>query len=305
MEHDVAGDPNGRLKWTRRTTDKIAAELRSSGIPIGDVTVGRLLREMDYSLRVNHKKRCSGSPACRDEQFQYIGKLRKRFASQNQAIVSIDTKKRELVGNFKNAGRTWQRDAIPVNVYDFRSDADGIAIPYGVYDIRANCGSVFVGVSHDTPEFAAASLEKWWRYTGRLRYPASSRLLILADGGGSNGYRNNAWKYGLQRLCDRHGLTVTVSHYPRGASKWNPVEHRLFSEISKNWAGRPLDSYETILDYIRTTTTRTGLRVKAYLDPKSYPTEVRVPSNDLARIRCRNHSILPQWNYTIAPRNGK
>ena len=306
MELDTAGDPMGGLKWTRRTTEKIAAELHTSGIAIGATTVGRLLRDMGYSLRVNHKKLTTCSAKNRDEQFQYIQHLRDQFARKGRPIVSIDTKKRELVGNFKNAGRTWQRQPLAVNVYDFRSDAKGVAIPYGIYDTQAKCGSVFVGTSHDTPAFAVASLAKWWRYDGFHRYPAARHLLVLADGGGSNGPRNRAWKHGLQhRLCDRLDLTVTVSHYPSGASKWNPVEHQLFSEISKNWAGQPLDSYEIVLNYIRTTETRTGLTVKAYLDPRTYPTKVRIPDDEFEAIRCRNHATLPDWNYTIRPRRNR
>lgn len=306
LDEDTAGEPTGGLKWTRRTTDKIADELRSLGLELSATTVGRLLRGMGYSLRVAHKKLCAGIPKSRDRQFQYIAALRNAFSRRGRPIVSVDTKKRELVGKFKNPGRSWQREPIAVNVYDFRSEAVGIAIPYGVYDVQAKRGSIFVGVSHDTPAFAVASVEKWWRYDGRHRYPDARHLLVLADGGGSNGSRTHAWKYALQRqLCDRYGLTVTVSHYPSGASKWNPIEHHLFSEISKNWAGRPLDSYQTILNYIRTTRTRHGLRVKAYLDLKTYPKDVRIPVHQLARVRCQKHTTLSDWNYTIRPRNGK
>lgn len=303
MDHDIAGKPTGGLKWTRRTTEKIAHELRSFGIDVGATTVGRLLHKMGYSLRVNHKRLCSASAKNRDEQFQYISQLRDEFSRKRRPIVSVDTKNRELVGRFKNPGRTWRRAPLAVNTYDFRSEALGVAIPYGVYDVQAKRGSVFVGVSHDTPAFAVASLAKWWQYDGRHRYCRSRHLLVLADGGGSNGPKNRAWKYGLQQLCDRLGLTVTVSHYPSGASKWNPIEHRLFSEISKNWAGQPLDSYDTVLNYIRTTRTRTGLRVKAYLDPRDYPTNVQIPDARFKAIRCHEHETLSDWNYTVRPRN--
>jgi hypothetical protein len=305
MEQDTAGDPQGGLKWTRRTTEKIAAQLERLGLGIGAMSVGRLLRDLGYSLRVNHKKRCSCSAQMRDEQFQYIAHLREVFSGKRRPIVSVDTKKRELVGNFKNQGVSWQRDPIVVNAYDFRSDAAGIAIPYGIYDVVAKRGSVFVGVSHDTPAFAVASLEKWWRQEGRKHYPSRKHLLVLADCGGSNGSRSRGWKHGLQsRLCDPHRLTVTVSHYPSGASKWNPVEHQLFNHISRNWSGRPLDSYETITNYLRTTATRTGLKVKAYLDRRTYPTATQISDDDMAKLRCDPHATLPQWNYTLSPRNG-
>ena len=304
MKHETAGDPQSALKWTRRTMDKIAAQLRALGLEVGSSTVGRLLRNMGFSLRVNHKKLYNCSAETRDQQFQYIAELREEFARKGRPIVSIDTKKRELVGNFKNNGASWQRESIPVNIYDFRSNADGIAIPYGIYDVRANQGSVFIGVSHDTPAFAVNSLSRWWRYDGQKRHGRRKHILVLADGGGSNGSRNRAWKYNLQhRLCDPYRLTVTVCHYPSGASKWNPIEHRLFSQISRNWAGRPLDSYETICNYIRTTTTKTGLTVKAYLDHKDYPTGVKIPNHEMKRLRYETHDTLPQWNYTLKPRD--
>lgn len=306
MKHDTAGDPMTRLKWTRKTTRKIALALADLRIQISAGTVARLLKEMGYSLRVNHKKVSRGSPATRDLQFNHIAELRETFARRGHPLVSVDSKKRELVGNFKNAGVAWSRAPVPVNDHDFRSDAEGIAIPYGVYDLQGKRGSMFIGTSYDTPAFAVASLEKWWRYDGRYRYRSSRRLLILADNGGSNGSRNRAWKYNLQeKLCDRHQLTVTVAHYPSGASKWNPIEHRLFSEISKNWSGRPLDNYETILNYIRTTRTQTGLRVKAYLDTKTYEKGVKIPDTDMESVNLRRGSVLPDWNYTLRPRNGR
>lgn len=303
MRHETAGDPMTGLKWTRRTTEKIANELKRLGIVVSAKTVARLLKQMGYSLRVNHKKLSSGSSADRDEQFAYIAEKREAFASHGWPIVSVDTKKKELVGNFKNQGATWNRDPVFVNDHDFRSDAVGIAIPYGVYDVQANRGSVFVGMSHDTPRFAADNIAKWWVYDGRRRYAKAPKLLILADGGGSNGPRTRAWKHGLQhRLCDRHGLTVTVCHYPTGASKWNPIEHRLFSEISKNWAGRPLDSHETIVKYLRSTTTSTGLIVKAYLVRKHYPKGLRISKDEMAKLLLKPHSTQPIRNYTLSPR---
>jgi len=205
------------------------------------------------------------------------------------------------VGNFKNPGATWGKQAVAVKDHDFRSQGLGIAVPYGIYDVPANRGSVFVGTSHDTPEFAVSAIEKWWRYDGRHRYPDASELLILADCGGSNGYRPLAWKYNLQNFCDRHGISVTVAHYPPGASKWNPIEHRLFSEISKNRAGKPLDTYETILNYISTTRTATGLKVKAYFDTRDYPKGVEISKQQMSRIHLEKHETLPRWNYTITP----
>lgn len=303
MKNETAGDPITGLKWTRRTTQKIADQLEALGIEVSAKTVAKLLKQTGFSLRVNHKKLTTRSAPDRDEQFAYIAHTREHFAKQGWPIVSVDTKKRELVGNFKNGGTAWSREATAVNDHDFRSDSLGIAIPHGIYDPQANRGSVFVGVSCDTSHFAADNLAKWWVYNGRKSYPKAKQLLILADGGGSNGYRTRAWKQGLQtRLCDRHGLTVTVCHYPTGASKWNPIEHRLFSEIQKNWAGKPLDSYETILKYVRTTRTSTGLTVKAYLAPKEYPKGVRISDEEMAELKLRRHDTQPERNYTLSPR---
>lgn len=306
MRHEIAGDPMTGLKWTRRTTESIADELGKLDIRVSANTVGRLLKQMDFTLRVNHKKLSSGSTSDRidrNEQFVYISERKEEFASVGNPILSVDTKKREMVGNFKNAGTAWNRKPVLVKDHDFRSEADGIAIPYSLYDLQANRGSVFVGVSSDTAEFAVDSIEKWWRKEGKLSYPAADHLLLLADGGGSNGVRNRAWKANLQeKLCDRHQLAVTVCHYPTGASKWNPVEHRLLSEISKNWAGRPLDSYKTIVNYIRTTKTTTGLTVKAHLVRKNYDTGVKVSDEEMAALSFHPHATQPQRNYTLRPR---
>lgn len=302
MEHDTAGDPISGLKWTRRTTEKIAQLLELTGIAISPNTVGRLLHEMNYSLRVNHKKLATDFSPDRNQQFDYISTLRTRFQRRHFPIISVDTKKRELVGNFKNPGTRWDRSPRLVNDHDFRTDSIGVAIPYGIYDLIANRGALFVGISHDTAYFAARSVARWWSREGLERYPRARQLLVLADTGGSNGYRCLAWKTELQnQLCNSFDLRVTVAHYPTGASKWNPIEHRLFSEISKNWAGEPLDSYEKILKFIRTTKTDTGLKVTAFLDRTDYPTG-RTPHPDhIARLRLYPHHILPKWNYTIAP----
>ena len=230
MKHDTAGDPMTGLKWTRRTTRRIAEELATLGIQVSKNTVGRLLKQIDYSLRVNRKQIASTKSPDRQQQFLYLGQLRQQFSRQAQPIISVDTKKKELVGRFKNSGVKWDRQPLSVNDHDFRSDAAGIAIPYGIYDLQTNRGAVFVGSSHETSEFAVECIEKWWRWEGSKSYPQAKRLLILADSGGSNGPRRRAWKTAIQqKLCNRHSLSVTVSHYPPGASKWNPIEHRLFS----------------------------------------------------------------------------
>jgi Rhodopirellula transposase DDE domain len=257
---------------------------------------------MGYSLRLNHKKLSTDHSPDRNHQFLYLGDLRDRFQRRGLPIISVDTKKRELVGQFKNPGARWDLSPCLVNDHDFRSDSSGVAIPYGIYDLLANRGSVVVGVSHDTPTFAAHAIAHWWRQEGLLRYPHSRQLLILSDTGGSNGYRCRAWKTQLQmQLADSHGLTLTVAHYPTGASKWNPIEHRLFSEISKNWAGEPLDSYQKILHFIRSTTTRSGLSVNAHLDRRHYPTGTEPTPQQLQALRIKPHQTLPKWNYTISP----
>jgi hypothetical protein len=257
---------------------------------------------MDYSLHVNHKVLPTDSSPDRDQQFGYISRLRARFQRQHLPIISVDTKKRELVGNFKNPGTRWDRSPILVNDHDFRTDSIGVAIPYGIYDLLANRGSIFLGISHDTPCFAARSIARWWSREGLCRYPDSAKLLILADTGGSNSCRCHAWKTEIQeQLCNRFNLTVTVAHYPTGTSKWNPVEHRLFSEISKNWAGEPLNSYEKILKSIRTTNTQTGLKVTAYLDRTFYDTGLAPSTERFRQLNLRAYDILPKWNYAIAP----
>jgi len=306
MKHETAGDPMTGLKWTRKTTEKIAAELQSAGIDVCARTVARLLRRLGYSLRVNHKKLSRVSktttPQERDAQFAYIAELRESFAARGLPMISVDTKKKELVGLFKNPGVAWSDHPVEVNDHDFPSDAIGKAIPYGIYDVQANCGTIYVGTSRDTPLFAVDSVETWWLQEGRIKYPNAKGLAILADGGGSNGSRCRAWKHGLQRrLAQRHGLNVTVAHYPPGASKWNPIEHKLFSEISKNWAGRPLDSYQTVLNYIRTTTTKTGLVVKAHFVDRQYETGIKITDAQMKQLPITWHESLPRWNYTLIP----
>lgn len=306
MAPHTAGDPMTSLKWTRKTLVKISKALKKSGIDVSPNSVARLLRQLDYRLRVNHKKISGSKNPDRDRQFHRIEKTRRDFEKKKLPVVSIDAKKKEMVGLFKNQGKTWTQKALMVKDHDFRSDAIGMAIPYGILDLQANCGHVFVGNSHETSLFAAESLARWWKKEGLLRYPDNEQLLILADGGGSNGSRTRAWKVALQeKLVDPFGLSVTVCHYPPKTSKWNPIEHKLFSEISKNWEGQPLESYETILKYIRTTTTKTGLTVKASLIKKNYQTGIKISDATMKSLNIRADKLLPKWNYTIEPRQAK
>ena len=295
MDHETAGDPLSGRKWTRGTTAKVAAELCKLGTDVCARTVARLLQKMGFSLRVNHKKRAGASHPNRDDQFQHIAELRERCADENTPVISVDTKKKELVGAFRNPGAKWDHSPELVNDHDFPSAAEGRAIPYGIYDPRANAGTVFVGQTADTPAFAVDCIEKWWRTEGHKHYSEAEALQVLADGGGSNSCTARAWKFNLQHhLCNRHRLRVTVAHYPPATSKWNPIEHRLFCEVSKNWAGRPLDSYETILKYLRTTRTATGLRVRAHLMRKTYKTGVKVTDAQMRELRITPNSFLPQ-----------
>jgi hypothetical protein len=301
LEHDTAGDPITGLRWMRKTTTNVASQLRNFDVHVSPRTVARLLRKLKFSLRVNQKKLGAKHPN-RDRQFHRIASLRRRFVRQGDPIISVDAKKRELVGNFKNAGAKWDRKPTLVNDHDFRTLASGVAVLYGVYDVSANRGAMSVGVSHETSAFACASIRSWWQQSGRRRYPNAQRLLILADTGGGNAAARGAWKDQLQQqLCDRFGLTVTVAHYPTGASKYNPIERRLFSQISRNWQGEPLRSYETILKFIRTTTTSTGLRVTARLDRKHYPVGIKPSAARLRQLHLTKARFAPRWNYTIRP----
>ena len=301
LKEETAGDPMTGLKWTRKTKNKIACELRSLGIRVGRTTVGRLLHQIGYSLKVNRKMLGSSHPN-RNQQFIHIGEQKKKMIQQGVPVISVDAKKKEMVGRFKNAGSVWVRDPVLVNDHDFPSEAVGMARPYGIYDLQANRGSVFVGTSRDTPEFAVDSIAQWWKTEGCRRYAGQENLFILADSGGSNSCRARVWKWGIQnKVCNPFGLTVTVAHYPTGASKWNPIEHRLFSQISKNWAGRPLDSYETVLNYICTTKTSTGLTSKATLLQKDYQIGKKVSDEDWRTLHIQHHTSLPDWNYTLMP----
>jgi hypothetical protein len=290
-----------RGEWTDKRLAQIAQELKRWDILVSASTVGRLLRQLGYGLHANLKSLSKPHPE-RNRQFQCIDRQRRRFARQALPIISIDTKKKELIGNFKNPGRVWSLRPTPVLDHDFRSDASHIAIPYGIYDVTRNRGSIFVGISHDTPAFAAHNVACWWRDDGRKHYPHADKLLILADSGGSNGARVRAWKWELQRqLVVPFGLTVTVCHYPTGASKWNPVEHRLFGPISKHWAGQPLINLPTAVDLIRGTKTKTGLRVHCHLVKRPFPTAQKVANAQMRLLPLQLHRILPAWNYTLSP----
>ena len=262
-----------------------------------------MLVAMKFSLKANRKTIATHSSPDRDQQFGIIQSLRESFEAAGNPIISVDTKKKELIGLFANSGQCWTRQAIATNDHDFRSDAMAIAVPYGLYDLLANTGTVVVGTSSDTPAFAVQSIATWWRHRGRHQYPEQRQLLILADSGGSNGYRPRAWKCELQRnFVDRYGLTVTVAHYPTGTSKWNPIEHRLFSEISKNWAGRPLDSLETMHNYLHSTRTAAGLEVRSYQDRRKYMIGAKFSDADMNALALDKGSKLEKWNYTIRPR---
>jgi hypothetical protein len=306
LEIDTAGDPITGLKWTRKTTRKISQALHTAGLSVSRTTVARLLKQLNYRLRVNHKQLAGTRHPQRNEQFGYIAALRGLGTKRTIPVISVDTKKKELVGLFKNPGAVWSRAARVVRDHDFRSDAIGMAVPYGIYDVAINRGAVFVGHSHDTADFAVDAIATWWRGEGHLSHRGATELLLLADNGGSNGSSHRAWRYHLQhKLADPFGLTVTVCHYPPGTSKWNPIEHRLFAEISKNWAGEPLTSYETLLNFIRTTTTATGLTVSAQLLPGDYPTGIKISGQQMKQLSISPHEVCPKWNYTVYPRTEK
>ena len=301
VEETTAGDPMNLLRWTSKSTHTIAEELARHGQRISAVTVGRCLHDLGYSLQANVKTREGPQHAARDEQFRYINRLVKAHIKAGDPVISVDTKKKELIGHFRNAGRRWRPRGEPgaVNVHDFPQLGRGKAVPYGAYDIARNRAVVNVGVSHDTAEFAVESIRRWWRLDGRRLYKDARRLLICADSGGSNGHKLRAWKLGLQSLAAEIAMPITVCHYPPGTSKWNKIEHRLFSFISLNWQGRPLVNFETVVNLIGTTKTRTGLRVKAVLDTGTYEKGLKVEEQAMRELRLRRHKLHPDWNYTI------
>jgi hypothetical protein len=304
LSDEVAGSPEGGHLWVRSSAESLSKRLKEKGFSVGHSTVWSMLKRLGYSMRTNVRNRrgVSPDPAQRDEQFAYMRTVRRAFLKEGVPVISVDTKKKELIGNFRNKGRSWCREAPEVNDYDFSSQAECLAVPYGIYDLGRNSGYVVVGLSHNTPEFAVSSIARWWRDEGQARYPGANRLLIFADGGGGNGSRSRAWKWYLgEKLCDGFGLTVTVCHYPTGCSKWNPVEYRLFSQISRNWEGKPLRSLDIMLGYIRGTTTTKGLRVTAILDEGIYPKARKVTWGDVDTLGIEFHAVCPDWNYTISP----
>ena len=302
----LAGSPEGDQKWVRSSAKNLSRRLKELGFDVGRHAVLDLLKRMGFTLRMSVRKRkgLCGDPTKREEQFRYMASQRKIFREADLPMISVDTKKKELIGNFKSNGRVWCREATEVDEYDFASQAECVAVPYGVYDMTRNTGYVVVGLSHNTPEFAVGVIARWWEEEGRVTHAGVNRLLVFADGGGANGSRAKAWKFNLQeKLCDPFQLTVTVCHYPPGCSKWNPIEYRLFSQISKNWEGVPLRTLPLMLGYIRGTTTTTGLTVKASLDEGEYRKGQRVTRADADALSLEPHATLPAWNYTIRPKN--
>jgi hypothetical protein len=303
LEETTAGDPMSLLKWTNKSTRVIAEELTQRGTPMTGVTVARCLHDLGYSLQANVKSIDGPQHPDRDAQFRHINSEVKSCLRSGDPVISVDTKKKELVGAFRNAGRTWRPRGEPAEAFthDFPHLGRGKAIPYGTYDVAKDRALVNVGVTHDTAEFAVESIRRWWKMLGRRTYPQASRLLICADAGGSNGNRLRSWKLNLQELANELGLPITVSHYPPGTSKWNKIEHRLFSFISMNWKGIPLVSYQTVVNLIGGTRTRSGLKVKAMLDTRHYQPGRKVSSREMRELHLTGHSFHPDWNYTLSP----
>ena len=298
---DPKGDPESLVRWTSKSVSKLRKALTRQGHTIGETAIRRMLHEMGFSLKANKKSIEGASHADRDAQFQHINRTGKAFEAKGQPVISVDCKKKELLGNFKNGGREWQVKGqdTTVNVYDYLSIAHGKAIPYGIYDLVQNSGFVNVGIDHETAEFAVESIRRWWKSVGSKLYPRSRELLIVADGGGSNGARNRLWKQQVQHLVNETGLAITVCHLPPATSKWNKIEHRLFSYISINWRGKPLTSLETIIELISHTSTEEGLTVTAVKDTNSYPTGLKVSDEDMAALKITSNPFHGDWNYTI------
>ena len=299
------GDPESPLRWTCKSTRRLAEELCRQGHRVCARTVAALLKGMGYSLQANRKTREGGTHPDRNAQFEYISRQTRRLQKRGQPVVSVDTKKKELLGDFKNAGREWRPAGTPeeVRVHDFQDPALGKAIPYGVYDVANNQGWVSVGVHHDTAHFAARTIRRWWEEMGSRRFPRARELLITADGGGSNSCRSRLWKVALQGLADAVGLTLRVCHFPPGTSKWNKIEHRLFSFITQNWRGKPLLSRQAVVNLIASTTTKAGLTVKAVLDTTPYETGIKVSDDEMADVHLTPAAFHGEWNYSIAPRH--
>jgi Rhodopirellula transposase DDE domain len=304
IEPDTRGDPESPLRWTTKSTRKLAAALRELGHSISHNAVANLLRSQGYSLQGTRKKMEGNQHPDRDDQFRYINKLASEFLASGDPVISVDTKKKELIGQFSQAGKEWhpQGEPVEVSTYNFPDQADGKAIPYGVYDVTDNSAWISVGIDHDTSVFAVATIDKWWEHMGKKKYPHARRIFITADGGGSNGHRPWLWKHELAQFATKTGLEIVVSHYPPGTSKWNKIEHRLFSRITQNWRGRPLETYETIVNLITSTTTSTGLTVRCELDPNLYPTKIKLTNQQKNSIPIIRHLFHGEWNYTITPR---
>jgi hypothetical protein len=307
VDPTTRGDPESPLRWTCKSVRTLAEDLRREGHAVSYQTVAELLHEMDYSLQANQKTLEGSRHADRNPQFEYINRKAQRYLKQGEPVISVDTKKKELVGDFKNSGREWQPQGEPeqVRVHDFeiRQPDKGKVAPYGVYDLGRNVGWVSVGVDHDTAEFAVESIRRWWRWMGRRSYPKAKRVLITADSGGSNGARVRLWKWELQQLADETGLEISVCHFPPGTSKWNKIEHRLFSFISQNWRGKPLVSHQVIIDLIAATTTTTGLTVKSKLDTNIYQRGLKVSDQQMAELQLRREKFHGDWNYKLLPRS--
>lgn len=305
IEPVTRGDPESPLRWTCKSVRNISDFLTEKGYSVSRQSVARILREMEYSLQGNRKTKEGKDHPDRDKQFRFISRTCKRFLTKGNPVISVDTKKKELVGEYKNQGREWHKKngAPEVNGHDFPDPNASKAIPYGIYDVGNNSGWVNIGVTADTAEFAVSSIRYWWQYVGSRRYSNSTKLLICADAGGSNGYRLRLWKKELQKFADARGIEISVSHFPPGTSKWNKIEHRLFSFISINWRGKPLISYQVIINLITSTTTKTGLVVKARLDKKSYTKGKKVPDDEMKNLNIVKNKFHGEWNYTIKPRN--
>lgn len=302
IENDIAGSPTSELKWCRKTPYSISDYFRQKNILMCPNTASSLLKHMNFSLKVNRKMIAETRHPDRDQQFRIISTMKQSFQDMQAPIVSVDSKKKELIGNFKNPGQKWSHDPEQVLTHEFRSQAVGMANPYGIYDPTRNKGFVVVGTSFDTPEFAVESIDLWLNHYGFRNYKNLSRLLVLADAGGSNGYRPRLWKYALyKKICCVYNISITVCHYPTGASKWNPTDHRLFSFITRNWAAEPLRSYDIMLNFIRHTKTKTGLQVQAVLNDKVYQKGIKVNNEQFKSINIQHHDGLPNWNYTINP----
>jgi hypothetical protein len=304
VEPETRGDPQSPLLWTCKSLRKLSQSLRDMGHKIGRTVVGELLYKLDYRLQANRKTREGASHPDRDAQFRYINDQVKAALAAGEPVISVDTKKKELIGDFKNGGREWRPKGSPehVRVHDFVIPALGRAVPYGVYDIADNVGWVSVGIDHDTAAFATNAIRSWWQLMGRERYPRATSLLITADGGGSNGSRLRLWKVKLQKLADELRIPITVCHLPPGTSKWNKIEHRLFSFITGNWRGKPLISHQVIVELIAATTTEAGLKVRCQLDPNSYPAGIKVSDTELQAVNLIRHDFHGEWNYTISPK---